>query len=54
MAKIIMASTSKFDEELCMWNEAVGDYWMDGNVSVSNQQETMFDTGIEADADLSD
>ncbi|XLU33893.1 hypothetical protein S245_069959, partial [Arachis hypogaea] len=51
---IIMASTSKFGEEPHMWNELVGDYWMDGNIGVSNQHETMFDTGVEADPDLSD
>ncbi|XP_016172718.1 protein FAR1-RELATED SEQUENCE 5-like [Arachis ipaensis] len=49
-----MGSTSKLGEQPCMWNEPLEDDWMDGNVCVTNQQETMFDTVVEADGDLSD
>ncbi|XP_052111698.1 protein FAR1-RELATED SEQUENCE 7-like [Arachis duranensis] len=49
-----MASSSKFWKDACMWNEPLADYWMEGNGGGSNPQDTMFDTRVEEDAELSD
>ncbi|KAL4305587.1 hypothetical protein AHAS_Ahas16G0093200 [Arachis hypogaea] len=51
---VIMASSSKFCKDACMWNEPLADYWMEGNAGVSNPQDTIFDTRVEEDAELSD
>ncbi|KAL4328563.1 protein FAR1-RELATED SEQUENCE 5-like [Arachis ipaensis] len=52
--EVIMASSSKFWKDACMWNEPLADFWMEGNGGVSNAQDTMFDTRVEEDAELSD
>ncbi|RYR24061.1 hypothetical protein Ahy_B02g057557 [Arachis hypogaea] len=51
---IIMASSSKFCKDACMWNEPLVDNWMEGNAGVSNPQDTMYDTRVEEDAESSD
>ncbi|KAL4393725.1 hypothetical protein AHAS_Ahas02G0080700 [Arachis hypogaea] len=35
---VIMASSSKFWKDACMWNKPLADYWMEGNAGVSNPQ----------------
>ncbi|KAL4390065.1 hypothetical protein AHAS_Ahas03G0107800 [Arachis hypogaea] len=51
---VIMASSSKFCKDACMWNEPLVDNWMEGNAGVSNPQDTMYDTRVEEDAESSD
>ncbi|RYR61384.1 hypothetical protein Ahy_A04g018557 [Arachis hypogaea] len=51
---VIMASSSKFCKDACMWNEPLLDNWMEGNAGVSNPQDTMYDTRVEEDAESSD
>ncbi|XP_016169062.1 protein FAR1-RELATED SEQUENCE 5-like [Arachis ipaensis] len=51
---VIMASSSKFCKDACMWNEPLADNWMEGKGGVSNSQDTMYDTRVEEDAELSD
>ncbi|RYR31519.1 hypothetical protein Ahy_B01g056323 [Arachis hypogaea] len=66
---VIMASSSQFCKDACMWNEPLADYWMEGNAGVSNSQVRciyvafhiyrvtqclLFDTRVEEDAELSD
>ncbi|XP_016207194.1 protein FAR1-RELATED SEQUENCE 5-like [Arachis ipaensis] len=52
--EVIMASSSKFWKDSCMWNEPLAEFWMEGNGGMSNAQDTMFDTRVEEDAELSD
>ncbi|QHN91705.1 Protein FAR1-RELATED SEQUENCE [Arachis hypogaea] len=51
---VTMASSSKFCKDACMWNEPLADNWMEGKTGVSNPQDTMYDTRVEEDAELSD
>ncbi|XP_057761152.1 protein FAR1-RELATED SEQUENCE 5-like [Arachis stenosperma] len=41
LIRVIMASSSKFCKDACMWNEPLLDNWMEGNAGVSNPQNAL-------------